>query len=226
MTEDELSYYHFKLDNHTSKVKSAFARVVHDLQKDIEENSSLKVVINCLKAYDKLLVEKLSDCESIVDVFNKILDHVSFFDFKIIKILTRIGSRSTQKKYKKYTTMFKEYSKCRVVECPSDAFGDAENSEKVFVLKIDKNHQSLSVAELNTLCSEVTNILGHKRLLHVEEGCVQLTFRGFEDEELTVTKEQQQALRNAGVLSISYGEQVVDISRLFSIQSDTTASGE
>ena len=122
--------------------------------------------------------------------------------------------------------MFREYSKRRVVECPNDAFGDAEESVKDYdiVLKTDKIHQSLTVNELLKLRYEITKILGHKRLLDVREGCVQLTFKGFEDEEFTVAEEQQQSLRNVGVLSISCGDQVVDISKLSKQNIDTCLS--
>ena len=223
MAEEEFCYYLSNLDRHTSKVKSAFARVVLDLQRDIEENSSLKVVINCLKAYDKSLVEKLlSDCPSTGDFFDKILDHISFFDFEIIKILTRIGSKRIQKQYKKYTAMFKEYSKRRVVECPSDAFGDSEISEKVYILKTDDIIDLLTTEELKRLCNEIKATLKLPRLLQVINGCVQLTFRGFEEEDFCINEEQQQALRNAGILSISYGDQVVDISQYIKIKSETS----
>lgn len=69
-------------------------------------------------------------------------------------------------------------------------------------------------------------ILGHKlyRLLHVEEGCVQLAIRGFEEDELNISEEQQQALRNVGVLSISYGHRCVDIAEKFSKIDKTNSS--
>ena len=226
MTKEEFHYYLCNLDRHTSKVKSAFARVVLDLQRDIEENSSLKVVINSLKAYDKSLVEKLlSDCASIGDVFGKILDHISFFDFEIIKILTRIGSKRIQKKYKKYKAMFKEYSKRRVVECPSDTFGVAENLDKVWILKTDRILDLLTTEELKQLCIEIQATLKSFRLLEVKKGCVQLIFSSFEDETFLITKEKQQALRNVGVLSISYGDQVVDISHYRKIIKSETSLG-
>ena len=218
MTEKEFSYHLLNLDRHTSKVKAAFSITVIDLQKDIEKNSNLETVTTYLKAYDKPLFEKLllSDCVSIREVFSKILDYISFFDFEIIKILTHIASKDMKKKFQKYKAMFKEYSKRRVVECPSDAFGDAKESEKIYIFKMDTILDSLTAEELKHLCYEIKAILKFKllRLLKIKDGCAQLTFRGFEAD---ITEEQQQELRNVGVLSISYGK-VLDISKKFSEQ--------
>ena len=216
MPKENLDFYFYDLDCHTSKIKAAYSTIMSKLQEDLERNSTLQSVINCLKAYDKPLCDKLqlADCKSIEEVFSGIIDYFSFFNFEIIKVLTRIASRNTRNDLKKYEAMFKTYSKRRVVECPSDAFGDAEESEKVYVLKTDRNLNSLGVMKLRQLCYEITKILGHKRLLQVSEGCVQLTFRTIDD-EFTVTEEQQQALRNVGVLGITYGDQMVDIAKKF-----------
>ena len=216
LTKDELDCLFHNLECHTSKVKAAYSSVICDLQRDLERNSTSNKVINSLKAYDKTLCEKLQlvDCKSIEEVLSKVLDYFSFFDFEIIKVLTCTGSRNSKiiNKLKRYKQMFEKYSNRRVVECPDDTFGDTEKTVKDYVLKIDTIHRSLTVEELKKLCHEIANILGHKRLLGISEGCVKLTFRGFED-EYTVTEEQQQALRNVGVLSISYKDQVVDISK-------------
>ena len=216
MSGKDFDTYLYNLDRHTSKVKAAYSAVICDLQKDLERNSTFIKVINCLKAYDKTFCDKLklADCGSIEVVFSKIIDHLSFFDLEMITVLTNLCSSYTENRVNEYKTMFEKYSKRRVVECPSDAFGDAEELEKVYVLKTDRNLRSLEVKKLSQLCYEITNILGHKKLLQVSEGCVQLIFRA-SDEEFTVnvTEEQQQALRNIGVLSITYGDQMVDISK-------------
>ena len=216
MTKENLDFYLNDLDSHTSKIKSAYSAIMSRLQKDLERNSTLQSVINCLKAYDKPLCDKLqlAECKSIEEVFSEIIDYFSFFNFEIIKVLTRIASRNTRNDLKKYEAMFINYSKRRVVECPSDAFGDTEESEKVYVLKTDKKLHSLGVKKLSQLCYEIAKILGHRRLLQVSDGCVQLTFKAF-DEEFTVANDQQQALRDVGVLSITYGDQMVDISKNF-----------
>ena len=228
MSDEGLNCYFYNLDRHTSKVKAAYSAVISDLLKDLERNSTFNKVITCLKAYDKIFCDKLKlvDCGSTEEVFSKIIDHLSFFDLGIIKVLTCLGSRNAKNRLKEYKRMFRKYSERRVVECPNDAFGDAEESVKDYdiVLKTDKIHQSLTVNELLKLRYEITKILGHKRLIDVREGCVQLTFKGFEDEEFTVTEEQQQSLRNVGVLSISCGDQVVNISKLSKQNIDTCLS--
>ena len=216
MTEEDFSYHLFNLDRHTSKVKAAFACVVLDLQRDIQP-SKVKEVINFLGVYDGRFKNLLSDCDNMTQLFEKIIEHFSFFDFKLIKLLTKkFASMAVKRRLTKYKAMFKEYSKRRVVECPSDSFGDYEKSEKVFVLKLDSILNSLTAEELRKMCNEIKSILNHKalRLLHVKDGCTELTFRGVEEEDFNIVEEQQQALRNIGVLCISYGENVLDISKL------------
>ena len=73
-----------------------------------------------------------------------------------------------------------------------------------------------TLEEYDTLQFEMNKLLGGKllRLVNVEEGCVQLTFRGFVEPELSLPKEKYQELRNIGVLSITYGEQVFNFSDL------------
>ena len=223
--EEELSHHLFNISRRTSKVKAAFTRIVRDLKRDIEENSNLEVVINLLKASNR----SLADCVSIGEVFVNILDHVFFFDFEIIRPLIHIGSESIQRKFKKYVIMFKQYSKHCVVEfeCPSDAFG---KSGKVYVLKLDTVLESLTAEELKRLCNEIRAILKHDklvlRLLQVTEGCIQLTFMGLQEEDYFITEEQQQALRNVGVLIITYGDQMVDISHYVKIVNSERSFGK
>ena len=227
MTEEEFSYHLFNLNRHTSKVKAAFAGVVLDLQRDILP-SKLKEVINFLAVFDSKFKNLLSNCDNMTQLFEKIIEHFSFFDFELIKLLTKkFASLSVKRRLAKYKAMFKEYSERRVVECPSDAFGDHEKSEKVFVLKLDKILNSLTAEELRQLCNKIKSILKHEalRLLHVKDGCIQLTFRGFEEEDFNIIEEQQQALRNIGVLCISYGENVLDISK-FTKQNSQECFGE
>ena len=215
MTDEDFSYKLFNLDRHTKKVKAAFARVVLDLQRDIDA-SKLKEVINFLKVFDSKFEKLLDNCENMMQLFDKLHKHFSFFDFDIIGILVRtFGSKNIKRRLGKYKDMFGKFSKCRVVECPSDAFRDYEKSKKVYVLKLDRILNSLTAKELRQLCNKIKSILKHEalRLLHVKDGCIQLTFRGFEEENFNIIEEQQQALRNIGVLCISYGENVLDISK-------------
>ena len=190
-----------------------FANLVFDLQRSIEEtNISLKDFKNLLNYFDKKKFEQLlSECKNLQEAFNTISNFFSFFDFDIIKLLTRkFGSKDVKKKLERYKERFQKFSKRCVCEVPSDAFGEPEKSEKVYAIKIDKSLKSLTVEELKKLNYKMNRILGHQslRLLHIEEGCVQLTFRNLKRDNLKISFKAQEALRKMGVLSISYGDQL------------------
>lgn len=200
------------MDKHTNKLKRAFATLVYKLQKELEDLSKFDDVTKVLKHLRENL---LTGCKSISDVFEKIGPHISFFDFGIIKLLvSTLGSTATKKKLKKYKAMFCEFCKQRVCETPNDAFGDVSKSEKVFVMKIDKNIQTLEMKEVKSLQVEVCEVLEiDLRLLQVKEGCIELCFKslGF-DGVTTVTQKQQDILKSLSILSIIYDGEVLEIS--------------
>lgn len=215
MSKEDLSFYCLQLNEETKKIKKHFASLVFNLQKRVEETSKVGDVINILTFYDNVYEKLLQGCTTITEVFRKISSVFSFFDYDLIKLLSRkFGSLGIKKDLKKYKKRFQDYSKRRVCECPSDAFGDVLKSEKVYVLKTDKSLEDFTVAQLQQLQYEMNKVLGQRllRLLHVEKGCVSLTFRTMEQHQMNLSKSQQQALRKLGVLNVTYGKQHVDIS--------------
>ena len=217
MSEEERYYYLYNLNKHTEKVKTAFAGLVFELQKYLEQTSSVQEVLHSLKLFfqDKAFAEQLNCHKTFMDIFNKIFEYISFFDYEVIKFLIRhLGLKTIKKKLKKYERMFCKYSKRRIVECPDDTFGEMNGNTKVLKIKTDKSIEELTVEELKELQCKMSSVLGKKllHLLRVEEGCVQLMFQLVE-EDLVITSEQQQALRNVGVLSVTYGGQFIDIER-------------
>ena len=227
MSEEELSFHRLQLNEETKKIKKSFASLVLNLQKRVEETSKLDDVVNILTFYDNVYEKLLHDCTSIAEVFRKISSVFSFFDYDLVKLLSRkFGSLSIKKDLKKYKKKFQDYSKRRICECPSDAFGDVQKSEKVYVLKTDKSIEDLTVAQLQQLQYEMNKVLGQRllRLLDVEKGCVSLVFRIFEHRDLS--KHQQQALRKLGVLSVTYGEQCVDFSMALASENSLNAKDD
>lgn len=159
----------------------------------------------------------LDENESITELFGRISKYFSFFDYDLIRLLVRtLGSNSDKKKYNKYKKTFQGFSELRLCECPGDAFGDVEISEKVYALKIDnKSMDSFTLQEL-----QMNNILGHRllRILSVEDGCIKLTIRTFEDEEFNVSEKQLRELGELDVISISYGDKHLDIPKAISFE--------
>ena len=213
--KEALPHDRMKLLDKTESLKRKFARLVFDVQKALVKNQWKRDdVITLIKLqYPSDEISKLLDgSESIAEIFGRLSKYFSFFNYSIIKlIVSKLSSTAITKKLKKYKKAFREYSKLRLCECPAGAFGSCEDKEKVYVLKTEKKVND-SLEEYEKLQFEMNKVLGGKllRLINVEEGCVQLTFRGFAEPQLSLSKDNKQELRNIGVLCLTYGYHVFE----------------
>ena len=222
MSEKEIAHYQFKLSEETSRIKRAFAGLVHDLKKSIEGTSTIEDVLTLLKFYDKNNFEKLlCNCQTLGDVFNTLSDFVSFFDYDLLKLLAKkLGSPEVQKKFEAYKKKFQRFSKRCVCEIPQGAFGEGQGKENgsVYVIKTDDSLSLgvLTLEELKRLEYRMNRILGHLlKLLKVEDGCIQLHFLTLSQRRggLNLSTQAQQALRKLGVLTVSCSGQMVDLTK-------------
>ena len=216
--EEELSFHLNKLMDQTNDIKGVFSGLLVHLKQDMESTAKLEDVILLLtnNIKDKGFEEVMYNCKNISVVFRHLSNFVSFFDFGLVKLLTHhFGSPAMKKKLKKYKIKFQNYSKRRVCECPKDAFGEAKESDNVNIYKIktDRALETFSVEDLDKLQHEIRKILGHKllRLLKVEDGCIELTFRVFNCNDVDISEYQKQALGDLGVLTLTCRNKVVNI---------------
>ena len=210
------------------KIRTRFALLMRNLQKDLEKNSKLEDAINLLTFYDRGLKDELCDCTSFGLLFREMTDFVSFFDYKLLKILAKyLGSSEIKEKFKKYKFHFQEFAKHHICEYPSDLFDESENADsaakkpqKTYVIKIDKNVEKITLEELKTYKRKMNEILGHKflKLVKVKKGCVQVTFRTFSSSDFAISDEQQRALSSLGVITISCGSESVHIPTVSSLE--------
>ena len=159
------------------------------------------------------------------DTIDKLLDeaekHWSFFDYDLIELLILCLFEDEQHHLKvllkEYAASFEKYARRRICECPSNIFEDEKKNGKVVVFKIEEcNFEAMTVDELKKLCSRLNSAIGSYklRLLKTDPGCVQLTFRALPSADEMIqklTRKEQQALRNMGVLSITCGEQILNL---------------
>ena len=192
--KEALPHYRMKLLDKTESIQQKFASLVFDVQKALVKNQwKLEEVISLIKLhYRSDEVSKLLDgSESFGEIFGRLSKYLSFFNYRLIKLLvSKLNSTEIAKKLKMYKKAFHEYSKLRICECPAGAFGSCEDNEKVYVLKTEVKLND-SLVEYEKLQFEMNKVLGGKllRLINVEEGCVQLTFRGFVEPELSLLEE-------------------------------------
>ena len=184
-----------------------------DLQKDLENNLQVDSLINYLVFYSKGMAPVLRDCISHTQVFRVMIDFVSFFDYDLLEhLITKFGSNSIKEDLKKYIVSFEAFSKRLVIECPTDAFGGVEESDKIFVLVSDKIIEDLTLDGLKKFKLRIDMILGNElvKILSIEGGSIKITFKTFMD-RCDLTKEQQRDLRKEGIVSVYYGDQCINL---------------
>ena len=203
------------LSDQTDKMKWAFSSLKKGLQHDLERSGiEVEEIVDILVGYDKHFKTVLSNCTRMSPLFREIGEYMSFFDYNILEyLIDEYGSDTIKKRLKKYEDEFEDFSKRRVIECPSNAFGESEKSEKVVKLISDKELDKLTVADLRKFKQRVYRILGYKliKVVKVEGGSVKITFRMFEIDKISITKEQRISLQREGVISITYGDQHIDL---------------
>ena len=210
-----------ELMDQTDEIIGVFSGLLLQVKQDIESTAKLEDVVLLLSqasvCKNSGFKESLRACKSLAKVFNLLTDFVSFFNYGLVKLLTHhFGSPNIKKKLKKYKKRFQKYSKRRVCECPKYAFGEAKESDNIYKIKTDKVLETFTVEELDKLEHEIRKILGHKllRLLKVEDGCIELTFRVFNCNDFDISEDQKQALSDLGVLSVTFQDINIFISTL------------
>ena len=206
-----------RLYEETDKLKFNFGSLMFDLQTDLEEKLSLEQVVNILVYYEKNFTGVFDDCNTFSKVFRKVRGFVSFFDYDLLEyLIKKYGSDAMKKELESYNSYFQEFSKRRVNECPSNAFGESdecESSEQVLVLVADKIIEELTVDELKKFKRRINRVMGNKlvKVICVKGGSICITFRIFEERNFIITEKQRQDLQREGVISITYGDRYFEM---------------
>ena len=126
MSEEERSHHLSTLYRESEKIKKKFTSLMFNLQEDLEKNSTLDKVVNLL-IFHNIPEDELCDCYSIALIFRRIRKYISFFDYELIKILSKhLGSSTLKKRFANYKLHFQEFAKRHICECPHDLFGEPE----------------------------------------------------------------------------------------------------
>ena len=216
LTKDETLILTEQLYEDARNIRFKFAGFMTDLKRDLDRRTTKDELVLYFVNYNKKFKPILQDCTSIAKVLIEVSDYVSFFDYDVLENLTaQFCSDSIKQKFEEYKESFEAFAKRRVKECPSDIFGDQEDSEKVGAVIADKTIEDLTVEELKRLEFKLKKILGIKliKILCVKGGSVTIIFRVLDDSWLSnITEEQKEALWKEGVTSISYGDHTVHLS--------------
>ena len=222
MPDHERTNLIYRLKEDTASIENDFISLEFQLRRALKRSeSTAKEIIRIITRKNHRYREIFEDCDTIDKLFDEAEKHWSFFDYDLIELLILCLFEDEQHHLKvllkEYAASFEKYARRRVCECPSNVFEDEKKNGKVVVFKIEEyNFEAMTVGELKKLCSRLNSAIGSYklRLLKTDPGCVQLTFRALPSADKMIqklTREEQQALRNMGVLSITYGEQTLNL---------------
>ena len=219
----------YRLKDEASKIQDHFIYLEICLKKTLKQSEhSSKDVIGVLTKKHPNLQTVFRECKTIDEIFEEGEKYWSYFDYEPIQSLI-IGlfdeEDNLRTRLTKYFEHFKIYASRLVAECPSNIHGKREEDEKVLVFKIEEMaYEKLTMKDLKLLCFRLNSAIGcyHLSLLSTSDGCIQLTFRTNlqrEDKKFELSKEQQEALRDVGVISVSYGDQEYNLKYSLSSES-------
>ena len=222
MPEHERTNLIHRLKEDTESIENDFITLEFRLRRAlIRSEITAKEIIRIIMRKNHKYREIFEDCDTIDKLLDEAEKHWSFFDYNLIELLILCLFEDEQHHLKvllkDYIASFEKYARRRICECPSNVFEDEKKIGKVVVFKIEEcNFEAMTVGELKKLCSRLNSAIGSYklRLLKTDPGCVQLTFRALPSADEMIqklTREEKQALRNMGVLSITYGEQTLNL---------------
>ena len=228
MSEDEKKIKMSRLYQETEQIKTRFVKLIFGLQKSVRESYTFDDFLSLLNLYDMKFEEKLLEgSDTMTEAFRRVSRFCSFHDHHIIKLwIKKFGGRENKEALKNFKQKIQEYSKRRVCECPSNAFGNAEKSEKVVSLESKIELDKMTIEEFGKLEKRMKIALGGPvlRLLRIDEGC-KMKYRTLDNNMIDViTEEQKLALKSLGFVNISYGDQSLDLSS--QVSTDDKGKGE
>ena len=220
MPEHVRTNFIFRLSKDTDDIKNKFIALEIRLRRALKSETTAEEIIRIISKKDDKFREIFKDYDTIDKLLDEAEQHWSFFDYNLTQLFIDCifeEEHQLMVRLKSYITLFKEYARRRICECPSNVFEDEKKNGKVVVFKIEEcNFETMTVDELKKLCFQLNSAIGsyNLRLLKTDPGCVQLTFRALPSADEMIqklTREEEQALRNMGVLSITYGEQTLNL---------------
>ncbi len=180
-----------------------------ELERQDKNVGLLRVLLqNCGMENGNKLLKKLSKVSNLEKSFEKLRSYWSFFDYELLAYIIHSLCPSLKKELNDYTEEFEAYCQCRICEVPVDSYDSKEETaknlhvkDKVFMTEIKKS-KTWSVKEFELRLADllVTNL----HLLHVKNGCIELTFGTLHELEVIfpLTLEQEKKLQQMGVTQL------------------------
>ena len=158
--------------------------------------------------------KELMEAEDLDDVWVKISDYFSFFNYYLVEhIADTLGTDEDKQRVASYKKAFVAYAKRRVYECPAEMCSESKGVGTTIIVKLDRSYDNCTLQQLQLFEDKLADILqlredGVLRLCHVQPGCYELTFQApfiVETAIFPLSLEQEATLKALGVIQLSCG---------------------
>ena len=164
----------------------------------------------------KEMISKLFNAPDLIDVFNTVRDHCSWFNHSLLDVIIDVyckDNREIRKACKEYHAKLQKYCKNPVRLHPfKDGYGRGGEKDKELIMKVDKEWEAIRINQMQEIVHNIARILKVSRetlrLCSVEKGCVQLTLwvpSYIPDAAFPLTPEQEAAMKEMGVIDLQCG---------------------
>ena len=230
LTNEQQQELKIRLQFESQKITIRFQELVSaTMESLIRRNVSHKKLFShvmTLRAFDPVFkeprvplfrhrFEELEAASTIYEIFLVLNDYFSFFNYQLIEhIIKALGTENDKAKLQRYKNAFDQYAKRRIFQCFPE-FGPLSDIEHADIfVKLDSQYDNYTVAHIEEFRHKLGKILhlasqGILRLCRIEKGCIQLRFQvpSFVQQEIfPLSREQERALADAGVIELTCGE--------------------
>lgn len=168
-----------------------FVTLVDSTRKSLEERN---IKINNIALVLKNFNIKLSSYpEDMAQILMSASDHWSFFNYGILEsLIKKYGDHNDNKRMATYISEFKDYCKRRISEVPIDTLKSDRKVTTRLCVKTGKNFQ-VPMEDIKLIQVKLSELLGTPRLilLDVNDGCIELDFDYFREENLLALRYQE-----------------------------------
>jgi len=197
LSEKDQTDLKYRLLEETENIKTNFAKFTLRIVESLEQNRvPLDKVKDCVlsldaftdnigvKVLDEADRELISAATSYSGIFITLRKYISFFNYRIIRIIVEVyGCENDKQLMKEYLKELGNFCNRSVFEIPSDTFSSNARTEglcKVFAIKCTDDTAKLSLKNVMALILTVCKVFKIRasalKLRTIKDGCVELVF--------------------------------------------------
>ena len=158
--------------------------------------------------------ERCEKSKSITDFWLVILDFVTFYSYRLLKLIvhSKYGTSTDKDKLKEYESQFFEYTQKIIGKYNRQCSLEENNGQTEVIVKVKKKFRKISEEHLDEFKKKLTSAIGinpeHLKLIELKPGCTVLTYDApliVEVAAFPISEDQKVDLADLGVVLIRCG---------------------